>query len=219
MTRPAAPPPPKGQSCVCDPVRSTTSPNRAPLAPEQDHSAGPVSLGALYAAFLKASLCGFGGGLLVWTRRVIVEERQWMSDAEFADTLSLCQFLPGANFANLSVCVGSRFRGAAGACAAFLGLTLLPLVVALFLGVGYLQIAHLAVVRRVLGGISAAAAGMVIATGMRLLLPHRRRPASLVFAILAFAGIVLTRLPLPVVLLGLAPFSIAAPWLTGWKVP
>jgi chromate transport protein ChrA len=68
------------------------------LAPKPEHSAGFVPLAALYAAFLKASLCGFGGGLLVWTRRVIVEERQWMSDAEFADTLSLCQFLPGAPF-------------------------------------------------------------------------------------------------------------------------
>jgi chromate transporter len=173
-----------------------------------------VGLGALYGAFLKASLCGFGGGLLVWTRRVVVEERRWLTDTEFADTLSFCQFLPGANFANLSVCVGSRFRGAAGAVAAFSGLTLLPLGLALCLGVGYLHIAHVAIVQRVLAGVAAAAAGMVIATGIRMLLPYRRRPAALLFAALAFAGVVLTRLPLPVVLLGLAPFSIAAPWLT-----
>ena len=70
-----------------------------------------VTLGALFAGFLKATLCGFGGGLLVWVRRVMVEERHWMSEAEFADTLSLCQFLPGVNFANMSICVGSKFRG------------------------------------------------------------------------------------------------------------
>lgn len=172
-----------------------------------------VALGALFAGFLKAALCGFGGGLLVWTRRVVVEERRWMSEVEFADTLSLCQFLPGANFANLSVCVGSKFRGAAGALAAFLGLTLAPMTLALCLGVGYLHLAHLALVQRVLGGVSGAASGLVIATGLRMLRPHRRRPAALLFAALAFAGIVFTRLPLPAVLLGLAPFSIAAPWL------
>jgi chromate transporter len=184
------------------------------VAAKEMDVAARVSLGALYGGFLKAALWGFGGSLLVSTRRVVVEERRWLTDAEFADTLSLCQFLPGANFANLSVCVGSRFRGAAGAAAAFLGLTLAPLALALVLGAGYLQIAHLALVGRVLGGVSAAAAGMVIAAGLRLLLPHRRRPAALLFAALAFAGVVLTSLPLPVILLGLAPFSIAAPFLT-----
>jgi chromate transporter len=181
---------------------------------------GPrVTLGALFGGFLKAALCSVGGGLLVWTRRIVVEERRWLSEAEFADTLSLCQFLPGANFANLSVCVGSRFRGACGALCAFLGLTLAPLTLALFLGVGYLHLADLAIVQRVLGGVSAAAAGLVIATGLRMLRPHCRRPAALLFAALAFAGMVLTHLPLPVVLLGLAPFSIAGPWLwtRGWR--
>ena len=182
-------------------------------AVEKAHVAMRVSLGALFAAFLKAALCSVGGGLLIWTRRVVVEERGWMSEPEFADTLSLCQFLPGANFANLSVCVGAKFRGAAGAVAAFLGLTLVPLTIALALGVGYFQVADLAAVQRILGGVSSTAAGLVIATGLRMLTPHRRRPMALLFAALAFAGIVLTRLPLPAVLLGLAPFSIAAPWL------
>ena len=172
-----------------------------------------VSLAALYGAFLKASLCSFGGGLLVWTRRVVVEERGWLTDAELADTLSLCQFLPGANFANLSVCVGARYRGAAGAVAAFAGLTLLPLGLALCLGVGYLRIARFAIVQHILAGVAAAAAGLVIATGLRLLQPHRRQPLALLFAALAFAAIVVTGLPLPVVLLALAPFSIAIPRL------
>jgi chromate transporter len=192
--------------------------NRMSSVIREDRGAAPVSLAALYAAFLKASLCSLGGGLLVWTRRVIVDERRWMSDAQFAETLSLCQLLPGANFANLSVCVGARFRGAKGAIAAFLGLSLLPLVLALILGVLYLRLADFALVRHVLGGASAAGAGMVIATGIRLLLPHRRRPAALLLAALAFAGVVLAKLPLPVVLIGLAPLSLAASWLTRAKI-
>ena len=136
-----------------------------------------------------------------------------MSEAEFADTLSLCQFLPGVNFANMSICVGSKFRGPLGAVAAFSGLTLAPLTIALFLGAGYLRVAHFALVQHVLGGVSGAAAGLVIATGLRMLTPERRGPAMLVFAGLAFCGIVFIRLPLPVVLLGLAPLSIGASWL------
>ncbi len=180
-------------------------------ADEKADVAARVALGALFTGFLQAALCSAGGGLLLWTRRVVVEQRAWMSAAEFADTLSLCQFLPGANFANLSVCVGAKFRGASGAVAAFLGLTLAPLTLALCLGVGYLHVTHLAVLQRILGGVSSAAAGLVIATGLKMLSPYRRRPMALLFAMLAFVG-VLTRLPLPAVLLGLAPFSIAASW-------
>jgi chromate transporter len=154
-------------------------------------------------------LLSVGGGLLVWTRRVVVDERRWMDDAEFADALALCQFLPGANIANLSVCVGGKHRGAAGAAAAFLGLTLLPLTVALMLGIGYREIAGLVVVRRVLGGVSAAAAGLVIATGLRMLRGELRRPAALLFVALAFAAMTATRLPMPLVLVMLAPLSIA----------
>ena len=42
-----------------------------------------------------------------------------------------------------------------------------------------------------------------------MLMPHRRRPAALFFAVLAFAGIILAKLPLLTVLVGLVPLSIA----------
>jgi chromate transport protein ChrA len=41
-----------------------------------------VTLGALFLEFPKIGLCGIGS-MLVWTRRVIVDERHWMSEAEF----------------------------------------------------------------------------------------------------------------------------------------
>jgi chromate transporter len=56
--------------------------------------------------------------------------------------------------------------------------------------------------------LSAAAAGPLIATGLRLLMPHRGRPMALHFAALAFVGMGFTRLPLLVVLPGLTPLSI-----------
>ena len=56
---------------------------------------------------------------------------------------------------------------------------------------------------------SAAAAGLLIATGIRMLLPHRGRPAALLFAALAFGLMAFGKLPLLFVLLGLAPLSIA----------
>jgi len=79
----------------------------------------------------------------------------------------------------------------------------------LSLGVLYFEYAHLPVLRNVLGGIAAVAAGLLIATGVRLLMPHRRRPTALLFAALAFALITFAHLPLLVVLFGLVPLSIA----------
>jgi chromate transporter len=147
--------------------------------------------------------------MLAWAHRVIVDERHWMGEAEFAETLSLCQFLPGPENANISIYVGAKFRGPVGALVALLGLTAAPLAVGLVLGTLYLRYPHPAVIQKVLGGISGAAAGLLIATGIKMLMPHRRRAAALLFAALAFAGIIFAKLPLLTVLVGLVPLSIA----------
>ena len=173
-----------------------------------------VALGALFLAFLKVSLCGFGGGL-VWARRVVVEQRRWMDDQEFAETLTLCQLMPGPNIVGITVCVGAKLRGAIGAVTAVTGFILLPWTLGLSLGAVILERAELPVLQNILGGLSAAAAGLLIGTGLRLLMPARSRWTAIVFAALAFAGMTLTRLPLPAVLIALAPLSIAATALEG----
>jgi chromate transporter len=168
-----------------------------------------VRLRALFTAFLIISLCGVGGGAgMVWAQRITVQNRRWLSDSEFADIVSLCQFLPGPNIVGIAVCIGTKMRGAIGAVAALCGFLVIPLTVGLSLGLLYLNYAHLTVVRDVLGGIAATAAGLLIATGIRLLMPHRHRPAALLFAALAFALIIFGRVPLLVVLFGLVPVSI-----------
>ena len=166
-----------------------------------------VALTALFLAFLKVSLCGFGGGLM-WARRVVVEQRRWLDDREFAEILTLCQLMPGPNIVGITTCVGAKLRGAAGAIAAVAGFILLPWVFGLCLGSYILQHAQVVVLQNVLRGLSAAGAGLLIGTGLRLLTPYRNRRSALLVAVLAFAGMALSRLPLPIVLLGLAPLSM-----------
>ena len=168
----------------------------------------PVALAALFVSFLKVSLLGFGGGL-VWARRIVVEQKRWVDDHEFAEILTLCQFMPGPNIVGITTCVGSRLRGPFGSIAAVAGFILIPWIIGLSLGGLYLQFAHLAVLRNTLGGLSAAAAGLMIATGIRLLMAHRSRRTALLTSALAFTGMTVVKLPLLVVLLGLAPLSIA----------
>src|SRR3984957_11127367 len=81
----------------------------------------PPSLIALFVAFAKMSLAGFGG-VLVWARRGIVDQHKWMTAEEFNETFALCHFLPGPNIVNFTMVFGSRFRGIAGGIAAFCGL-------------------------------------------------------------------------------------------------
>jgi chromate transporter len=171
-------------------------------------SGDPVPLNALFGAFLKVSLCGFGGGL-VWARRVVVEQRQWMDEQEFAETLTLCQLMPGPNIVGITVCVGAKLRGAVGAVAAVAGFILLPWSIGLAIGGVVLQHAQIAMLRNILGGLSATAAGLLIGTGLRLLRPHRSRWPALLVAGLAFVGMALAKLPLPAVLLAVAPIGIA----------
>lgn len=176
-------------------------------APQETQPAARVTFSALFLVFLKISMLGFGGPI-VWARRILVEERRWLADAEFADFLSFCQFLPGPNVVSITVCVGAKFRGPAGALAALGGFILIPWTVGFALGAAFLSYAHTAVLQGILRGIAAVAAGLLIATGLRLLRPHRRRPIALAFAALAFTGLGLAKLPLLVVVLGLVPLSI-----------
>jgi chromate transporter len=186
----------------------------------QERGGEVVPLGALFAAFLKVSLFGVGGGGgLVWARRIGVEQHRWITEQEFADIVSLCQFMPGPNIIGIAVCTGARLRGTRGTLAAVAGFLLLPWVIGFTLGVALLQHTHLPVLRNVLGGLSAAAAGLLIATGIRMLMPHRGRAAALIFAGLAFGLIAVGKLPLLVVLFGLLPLSIGVAGLEHRRAP
>ena len=165
-------------------------------------------LGAIAKTFLTVSVFGFGGGI-VWARRIAVEQRAWLNDAEFLDIVSLCQFLPGPNIIGIAVCTGTKLRGVSGALAAIAGFLVLPWSVGLALGVLCLRYAQAPLLRHVLGGVSAAAAGLLIATGLRLLVPHRRRPLVIGVAVLGLILMAFIRWPLPIVLLALLPLSIA----------
>ena len=173
----------------------------------------PTSRTALFLGFLLVGLCGFGG-VLPWARRMVVEQRRWMSAADFTDLLALCQFLPGPNVINVSVALGQRFHGLSGACAAFLGLMAAPMVVVILLGLLYTRYADVAAVRHLFVGLAAAASGLVLATSLKIAAPLRHSAVGIVLAVIAFAAVAVLRLPLLPTLLVLAPASV----LVGWYV-
>jgi chromate transporter len=171
-----------------------------------------VTLGALFLGFLQIALSGFGG-VLAWARRLIVEQRRWLDDRDFTDMLSLCQFLPGPNIVNVSIYVGARFRGPLGSLAAFAGLLAAPMAIVLVLGALYARFGEAGAVRGGFVGISAAAAGLVIATALKMVVPFARKPVAIAFGLAAFGAVGALRLPMIEVLLVLAPLSVAVAWV------
>jgi chromate transporter len=185
------------------------SPPAAVAAPEFP-TASPPGLIALFVAFAKISLAGFGG-VLVWARRGIVDQHRWMTADEFNETYALCHFLPGPNVVNLSVVFGSRFRGIAGGIAAFAGLLGPPVVVVTILAALYARYGEIEALRRILAGVSCAAVGLLISAVFRMMMPliKRRDLVALIMLAAVFTAIGLLRLPLPAVLLVAIPLSIA----------
>ena len=80
----------------------------------------------VFAVFLRLGLTSFGGPVahLGYFRRELVQRRAWLGDAEYAQLVALCQFLPGPASSQVGFALGLRRAGIAGAAAAFLGFTL-----------------------------------------------------------------------------------------------
>src|SRR6185312_2901356 len=168
-------------------------------------AAVPPSRRALFVGFLI-------GGVLPFARRMLVEQRRWLSEREFIEVLSLSQFLPGPNIVNVSIIVGSRFRGLSGSLAASLGLMLMPFLIVLALAATYAQFAAIEAVRGATNGVSAAATGLVIAVGIKMAHPLKGVAWQIAMAALTFVAIALLRVPLLWALAVLAPVSIAIAW-------
>ena len=172
------------------------------------------SLSELFRAFLMVSVSGLGGAL-PWARRMIVDQKRWMTADEFNEAFALSQFLPGPNTVNFSVVFGSRFGGAPGAAVALAGLMGPPLAIVTVLAVLYARFGELEILGRILSGITAAAAGLLIAMVAKMALPLFTRrwgwPAAI--AIFAFIGVAIMRWPLPYVFVALAPVAVALAWL------
>jgi chromate transporter len=187
--------------------------SRPTAAPRPETAPPQPSLREIFIAFAKISLSGFGG-VLAWARRMMVEERKWMTPEEFNEVYALCSFLPGGNIVNFSIIFGGRLRGPLGSVAALAGLLGPPLILILIIGAIYAHYGDLPALRRALTAVASAAAGLMMATVAKMARPLFRNRAVVgpVIAVATFTGITVMRWPLPYVLLAIVPVSIAYAW-------
>ena len=186
------------------------------LLPVPAASRDVPGLRVLFYEFMYVGLSGFGGAL-PFGQRMLVEQQRWLTEEEFNETLSLCQLLPGPNIVNVACIVGQRFRGLPGVLAAGGGILGLPILLAIGAGILYGRYGQSLAVNRALHGVAAGAAGLVVATGIKM-----ARALPLVwpvwlFVILAFVGAALTRLPLLAMLPVLGGLSVVWAWRGGTK--
>lgn len=85
-----------------------------------------VSLGLIFQVFLRLGLTSFGGPAahLGFFHDEFVRRRQWLSESRYAETVALCQLLPGPASSQVGLSIGYLQRGYAGAAVAWLGFTL-----------------------------------------------------------------------------------------------
>ena len=143
---------------------------------------------AAFSGFLKIGLLGFGGVAPI-ARHVIVEDRAWLTEEEYAAIMGIGQVLPGANTINAAVMIGDRFQGIAGAIVCLVSLMAMPLVIVTGLGVLYHRFAALPQVQAAISGSAAAAAGLVIGAALKMARRLHPTAIAIVFGLLAFVAV------------------------------
>jgi chromate transporter len=178
-------------------------------------TARPESLTDLFVSFSLLALQGFGGVLAV-VQRELVENKGWMTREEFIEEWAVAQIMPGPNVVNLSITLGARYFGLRGALAAVSGMLVFPLLVVLGLALVYAHYASSPQVAGALRGMGAVAAGLITATGLKVLPALRRNvlgmPLCAVFGVLMFGAMAWLKLPLIWSLLGLGGVSCLVAW-------
>jgi len=172
----------------------------------------PATLRDLFWAFTWLALQGFGGVLAV-VQRELVEKKQWLTPEEFLEDWAVAQILPGPNVVNLSLMIGDRYFGLRGALVALAGMLLFPLLLVLLVAMAFAGVAELPAAQGALRGMGAVAAGLIAATGLKLIGALRLNvmglPVCWGLAGVTFLAIALWRVPLAWVLLGVGGLACA----------
>lgn len=180
----------------------------------------------IFLVFSRLALTGFGG-VMPFAYRALVEQQRWLTAQEFAKYMAMSQMLPGPTVCNIGLMVGNRYAGVGGALAAVCGLILGPFFIVVGLGMVYQQFGDLPVIRRAIGGMAAVAAGLILATALKMARAmfaggrwqaRRERSGGLLkvlLMVLAFVGLGLLQWPLAVVFCVLAPLGTVATYLLG----
>lgn len=198
-------------------VLMTGAPPLAVAAVEQP------SLWLLVRVWFMLGLQSFGGGMatLYLIQRTTVERYRWLTAAEFSRDWALCQAAPGINLLCMTILIGRKVAGLAGALAALVGLMFPSVTLTVVMIALYADLRNLPVIQAALHGIVPATVGLglLLTTNMArpLLTASQRESAiSLLVSVFILVGsalaVVLWELPVLVVLLSAGGLGALTMW-------
>jgi len=163
--------------------------------------------------FSRLGCTSFGGPVahLGYFRAECIERRRWLGEAEYADIIALCQFLPGPASSQTAVSLGILRAGVPGGLAAWFGFTA-PSAIAMILfayGVGDVGSINDAAWLRGLKLVAVAVVAQAVWGMARSLLPDRARVTLAI-------GAALLVLAVPTSLGQVAAIAIGA--VLGWAL-
>jgi chromate transporter len=137
---------------------------------EIERIANTPTLGGLFLSFLKIGTVGFGGGLAVIAqiRTLVVRQRHWLTEQDFASGFALAQTLPGTAAGNVATYVGLRLRGWRGAGVSIAGFILPSMLMMIVLAILYRRLRYLPDTDRLFHGLNAAVVALIIVTAWRM---------------------------------------------------
>ena len=91
-----------------------------------------VSLGKIFWIFAKIGAFTIGGGIpMIAAIKKELVERQWLTDEDFIDIITLAQTAPGLFAVNIAILTGHKLRGTKGSIVATIGSALPPFIIIL----------------------------------------------------------------------------------------
>ncbi len=118
----------------------------------------------IYGIFFKMGAVTFGGGyaMLPILEREVVENKKWATKEEIMDYYAVSQALPGIIAVNVSVFIGHRKAGIAGAVAAALGMISPCILIITIIAACLSNFQNNVYVKRALAGISVCVSALIL---------------------------------------------------------
>jgi chromate transporter len=163
-----------------------------------------ISFGEALRVWLRVALLSFGGpaGQIAVMHRILVEEKNWISESRFLHALNYCMLLPGPEAQQLATYIGWLLHRTAGGIMAG-GLFILPGVIAI-MGLSYIYAAygHVGFVEALFFGLKAAVLAIVIQAVVRVGKRALRNRIMIALAAVAFIAIFFFDVPFPIIIIG-----------------
>jgi chromate transporter len=163
-----------------------------------------ISLGEAFRVWLRVALLSFGGpaGQIAVMHRILVEEKNWISESRFLHALNYCMLLPGPEAQQLATYIGWLLHRTAGGIMAG-GLFIVPGIVAI-MGLSYIYAAFgkVGFIEALFFGLKAAVLAIVIQAVVRVGKRALRNRIMVALAAIAFIAIFFFDVPFPIIIIG-----------------